>query len=130
MGRIETLTNLPLLSTLLLLPLLGIAMIWLIPQVRARMISLITLGLALIPALSALLLLDSASSDFQMLETYPWIPALDAHFRFGIDGFSAPFLPLTVLLFIAVTLASWKRIQNMPRIYYSLLLMSARAPGH
>ncbi|MEW8209897.1 MAG: NADH-quinone oxidoreductase subunit M [Candidatus Thiodiazotropha taylori] len=127
MGRIETLTNLPLLTTLLLLPLLGIAMIWLIPQVRARMISLITLGLALIPALSALLLLDSASSDFQMLETYPWIPALDAHFRFGIDGFSAPFLPLTILLFIAVTLASWKRIQNMPRIYYSLLLMFATA---
>ncbi|MCG8011445.1 MAG: hypothetical protein JAY64_07045, partial [Candidatus Thiodiazotropha weberae] len=69
MGRIETLTNMPLLSTLLLLPLLGIAMIWLIPQVRARLISLVTLGLALIPALAALILLDSASSDFQMVET-------------------------------------------------------------
>jgi NADH-quinone oxidoreductase subunit M len=127
MGQIDTLTTLPILSTLLLLPLLGIVVIWLNPLTKARLTTLITLGLALIPALATLFLHDSSSSDFQMVETYPWIVALDAHFRFGIDGFSAPFLPLTMLLFIAVTLASWNRIQNMPRIYYSLLLLFATA---
>ncbi|MET0043693.1 MAG: NADH-quinone oxidoreductase subunit M [Candidatus Thiodiazotropha sp. 6PLUC3] len=127
MGRIETLMNLPLLSTLLLLPLVGVIAIWLLPWVKPRVTALVTLSLALIPALSALLLLDTQSSNFQFVEQYPWIPAVDAHFRFGIDGISAPFLPLTIILFIAVTLASWNRIQNLTPVYFSLLLLFATA---
>jgi NADH-quinone oxidoreductase subunit M len=127
MGRIEIITNLPLLSTLLLLPLIGIVTIWLAPWARAKLVTLITLGIALIPALAALLLLDPHNSGFQWIEQYPWIPAVDSHFRFGIDGLSAAFLPLTIMLFIAVTLASWNRIQHMPRIYFSLLLLFATA---
>ncbi|MES9926498.1 MAG: NADH-quinone oxidoreductase subunit M, partial [Candidatus Thiodiazotropha sp. 6PDIVS] len=105
--------NLPLLSSLLLLPLIGIIAIWLLPWVKPRLIALITLSVAFIPALLALLLLDTQSSEFQFVEQYPWMPALDAHFRFGIDGISAAFLPLTIILFIAVILASWNRIQNL-----------------
>ncbi|MES9978322.1 MAG: proton-conducting transporter membrane subunit, partial [Candidatus Thiodiazotropha sp. 6PLUC5] len=119
--------NLPLLSTLLLLPLVGVIAIWLLPWVKPRVTALVTLSLALIPALSALLLLDTQSSNFQFVEQYPWIPAVDAHFRFGIDGISAPFLPLTIILFIAVTLASWNRIQNLTPVYFSLLLLFATA---
>jgi NADH-quinone oxidoreductase subunit M len=88
---------------------------------------MITLCLAMIPALAVLLLLERHNSEFQFIEHYPWISALDAHFRFGVDGFSVAFLPLTILLFIAVTLASWSRIQNMERIYFSLLLLFATA---
>ncbi|MES9853597.1 MAG: NADH-quinone oxidoreductase subunit M [Candidatus Thiodiazotropha sp. L084R] len=127
MGQFETLMNLPLLSTLLLLPLVGIIAIWLLPWVKPRLTALITLSVAFIPALLALLLLDTQSSEFQFVEQYPWMPALDAHFRFGIDGISAAFLPLTIILFIAVILASWNRIQNLTPIYFSLLLLFATA---
>jgi NADH-quinone oxidoreductase subunit M len=120
-------TNPPLLTTLLLLPLVGAGAIWLFPLTWARRITLATLLLALLPALAVLLLLESDNPGFQFVEHYPWIPALDAAFRFGVDGLSAAFLPLTIVLFIAVTLASWTQIQHMQRVYFNLLLLFATA---
>ncbi|MCU7852739.1 MAG: NADH-quinone oxidoreductase subunit M [Candidatus Thiodiazotropha sp. (ex Monitilora ramsayi)] len=127
MTSIEQMTNLPVLSSLLLLPLLGAAVIWMLPRAKAKAVALLTLIVALAPALMTVIGLDAANSDFQFTEQYPWIPALDAHFRFGVDGISAPFLPLTVLLFIAVVLASWTSIQSIPRVYYTLLMLFASA---
>ncbi|MCU7843009.1 MAG: NADH-quinone oxidoreductase subunit M [Candidatus Thiodiazotropha sp. (ex Monitilora ramsayi)] len=127
MTSIEQMNNLPVLSSLLLLPLLGAAVIWMLPRSKARLVALLTLIAALVPALMTVIGLDAANADFQFTEQYPWIPALDAHFRFGVDGISAPFLPLTVLLFIAVVLASWTSIQSIPRVYYTLLMLFASA---
>ncbi|MEW8252118.1 MAG: NADH-quinone oxidoreductase subunit M [Candidatus Thiodiazotropha sp.] len=127
MGPLDTMTDLPLLSTLLLLPLAGAGAIWFFPVAWARRVSLITLLCSLIPAITLVAQLQVDNPGFQFVEQYPWIPALDAHFRFGVDGLSAPFLPLTMLLFIAVTLASWTHIQSMQRIYFSLLLLFATA---
>jgi NADH-quinone oxidoreductase subunit M len=120
-------TDLPLLSTLLLLPLVGAGAIWFFPVSRARMVALATLLGALLPAIAVVLLLDGENPGFQFVEHYPWIPALDAGFRFGVDGLSAAFLPLTIILFIAVTLASWTQIQSMQRVYFNLLLLFATA---
>ncbi|MCU7806513.1 MAG: NADH-quinone oxidoreductase subunit M [Candidatus Thiodiazotropha sp. (ex Semelilucina semeliformis)] len=127
MANLQDMTHLPVLSTLLLLPLLGAVVIWLLPQIKARMIALITLITALLPALTAVIGLDTGNARFQFTEQYPWIPTLDAHFRFGVDGISAPFLPLTLLLFIGVILASWTSIQSMPRVYYTLLMLFTSA---
>ncbi|MCU7856014.1 MAG: hypothetical protein KZQ79_10050, partial [Candidatus Thiodiazotropha sp. (ex Lucinoma borealis)] len=68
MGQIDTIANLPLLSTLLLLPLIGIAAIWLIPVAKARHVTLITLTIALIPAIAVIFLLDKGNPDFQFVE--------------------------------------------------------------
>jgi NADH-quinone oxidoreductase subunit M len=119
--------TLPLLSALLLLPLAGSALIWLLPQIRPRMTALITLLGSLLPALAVVFSLDRQNPGFQFVEQYPWIPALDSHFKLGVDGISAPFLPLTLLLFAAATLASWNSVQSLRRAYYSLLLLFASA---
>ncbi|MES9971088.1 MAG: NADH-quinone oxidoreductase subunit M [Candidatus Thiodiazotropha sp.] len=120
-------TDLPLLTILLLLPLAGAGLIWLFPVPKARLVSFATLLGGLLPAVAVVVLLDPDNPGFQFVDQYPWIPALDANFRFGVDGLSAPFLPLTILLFIAVTLASWTHIQNLQRVYYTLLLLFATA---
>jgi NADH-quinone oxidoreductase subunit M len=127
MGPLDTMTDLPLLTIVLLLPLAGAGVIWFFPFTWARRISLAALLGALIPATLAVTLLDSGNPGFQFVDQYPWIPALDAYFRFGVDGLSAPFLPLAILLFIAVTLASWTYIQSLQRVYFSLLLLFATA---
>jgi NADH-quinone oxidoreductase subunit M len=127
MGLHQTITDLPLLLILLLLPLVGAGAIWLLPTPWARKVTLATLSIALLPAIAVVLLLKTDIPGFQFVEYYPWIPALDANFRFGVDGLSAAFLPLTILLFIAVTLASWTQIQSMQRVYYTLLLLFATA---
>jgi NADH-quinone oxidoreductase subunit M len=120
-------TDLPLLTILLLLPLVGVGMIWLFPIIQARLVALTTLLCALLPAVAVVVLLDLDNPGFQFVDHYPWIPALDANFRFGVDGLSVAFLPLTVVLFIAVTLASWTHIQSLQRVYFSLLLLFATA---
>lgn len=40
----------------------------------------------------------------------------------GVDGLSAPFLPLTALLGAAVVLASWNSVQRLVPFYHALLL--------
>lgn len=117
--------TLPLLSALLALPLAGVALIWLAPGIKPRLIALITLGVSLAPAMAVVFGLDAQQSGFQFFERYPWIPVLDSHFKLGVDAISAPFLPLTLLLFAAATLASWNSVQTLPRAYYSLLLIFA-----
>ncbi|MBT3011116.1 MAG: NADH-quinone oxidoreductase subunit M [Candidatus Thiodiazotropha sp. (ex Lucina aurantia)] len=127
MGSLQAMTDLPLLSTLLLLPLAGAGAIWFFPVSWARMVTLATLLCALLPAIAIVVLLESDNPGFQFIEHYPWIPALDANFRFGVDGLSAAFLPLTILLFIAATLASWTHIRGLQRVYFNLLLLFATA---
>lgn len=118
------LDKIPLISLLIISMPLGAGLIWLIPGHRqARWIAL---GTALFDLLLALLILfrfDPSQGGFQMVETLDWIPTLNIHYQVGIDGFSALFLPLTVLLFIAVLLGSWNSARTMPRLYFSLLLL-------
>jgi NADH-quinone oxidoreductase subunit M len=127
MISIEQINTLPLLSSLLMIPLLGVVAIWLLTRERAKLVALVTLSLGLVVAIAIVSSLNTDNPAFQLTEHYPWITALDAHFRFGVDGISAPFLPLTMLLFIGVTLASWTSVQSMPRVYYTLLLLFASA---
>jgi NADH-quinone oxidoreductase subunit M len=123
----ELLNPLHPLTALLLMPLIGGALVWLLPQAVARVTALATLLAAMLPALAVVVGLDSGNSGFQFIDSYPWIASLDARFSFGVDGISAPFLPLTLLLFSGVTLASWNSVQTLPRAYYSLLLLFASA---
>ncbi|MCW8826391.1 MAG: NADH-quinone oxidoreductase subunit M, partial [Gammaproteobacteria bacterium] len=79
--------------------------------------------------LSLLLLaqFDPAQSGFQFVERHNWIPSLNLHYLVGVDGISILFLPLTLLLFIGVISYSWRAIRNMPRLYYTLMLILATA---
>ncbi|MGD8588485.1 MAG: NADH-quinone oxidoreductase subunit M [Chromatiales bacterium] len=118
------LNGLPLISLLILSLPLGAALIWLLPG--TRQVRWITLATALFDLALALIILcryEPHQSGFQLLEKYAWIPSLNIHYQVGIDGLSVLFLPLTVLLFIAVILASWNSVRTMPRLYFSLLLL-------
>ncbi|MEO5336360.1 MAG: NADH-quinone oxidoreductase subunit M [Magnetospirillum sp. WYHS-4] len=116
--------GLPLLSALIGLPLLGALLLVLLPADRhargaALGLAIAELGLALAVAGGV----DSHAAGFQLVEKMVWIPSLNAHYHLGIDGLSALFLPLTALLFVATTLASWTGVRTMPRLYFALLLL-------
>ncbi|MET0046862.1 MAG: NADH-quinone oxidoreductase subunit M [Sedimenticola sp.] len=121
---VATETTLPLISLLLLSLPVGALLIWLIPDTtRARWIALATALIDLGLALSILFGFDRSNPGFQFVEKAEWIPSLNIHYQVGVDGMSVLFLPLTVLLFIGVVLASWTSIRTMPRLYFSLLLL-------
>ena len=117
------LDGLPLLAMLLVLPV-GAALIWMVPgAARARWMalgaSLANLGLSL----WALVRFEPSDGGFQMVSRLPWIPTLNVDLALGVDGISIGFLPLATMLFLGVVLATWNGRRQMPRLYYSLLLM-------
>lgn len=115
--------NFPLLSTLLLLLLVGSAVTFFLPSAIARLGALATNLLALLIGIVISYNFDSGLSGFQFVEKYTWISSLNIHFSLGIDGISLLFIPATALLFTAVTLSSWNNIQTQKRTYFSLLLL-------
>jgi NADH-quinone oxidoreductase subunit M len=103
---------------------IGAALIWLVPgESRARWIALVTALLDLVLGIAVLAGFDSDRDGFQFVERVEWIASLNIHYHVGVDGLSVLFLPLTVLLFNAVLLASWNSVRTLPRLFYTLLLL-------
>lgn len=117
-------SNWPILSWMIITLPIGAGLIWLTPHARfARGIALTTALIDLALSLVVIARFDPALADFQFIEQTVWIPGLNIHYRLGVDGISVLFPAFTVLLFIAVIMASWKSVQQMVRLYYSLLLL-------
>ncbi len=116
--------TLPLLSLIIALPLCSGLLLWWLPHVRAvRWAALIIALIELSLTLCAVLIVDSSNAAFQLQENASWLPSLNVHYRLGVDGLSALFLPMTALLVVVVLLASWNAVYRpMPVLYYTLLL--------
>ncbi|ARV60711.1 NAD(P)H-quinone oxidoreductase subunit D4 [Nostocales cyanobacterium HT-58-2] len=114
------------LSTLLLVPLLGAVIIGFLP---VGMTSKLSRGVALVVASIAFLWTVVLSTQFnpgevsqQFTEFLPWIDALGLNYHLAIDGLSLPLLLLNGLLTCIAIYSSDENLQR-PRFYYSLLLL-------
>jgi len=117
-------TGLPLLSLMIMTLPVGAALVWLVPNpAAARWIALLTALFDLAFTLLIVGRFDHTSGDLQFVEQHAWVPSLNIEYLLGVDGMSVLFLPLTVLLFICVILASWTSVRSLPRLYYTLLLI-------
>jgi NADH-quinone oxidoreductase subunit M len=114
----------PMLSLMIFTLFVGAGLIWIVPDPRkARSIALVTALLDLVFTLIVVSGFDHNQAGFQFIEHRAWIPSLHINYHVGIDGMSILFLPLTVLLFVGVILASWTSVRSLPRLYYTLLLI-------
>lgn len=124
MQLVNALPQIPVISLLIATLPVSALLIWVIPSPRAA--RWVTLAAASIDLLLALLVVygyDSTNGGFQFVEKTSWIPTLNINYIMGIDGITVLFLPLTVILFIAAILTSWNSVHNMPRLYYTLMLL-------
>ena len=62
------------------------------------------------------------SSQFQLVETYSWMPQLGLSWSLGVDGLSMPLIFLSGLITTLAILASWK-VTHKPKLYYFLVLV-------
>jgi NADH-quinone oxidoreductase subunit M len=116
-------SELPMLSLLVFLPLLGAIMTGLCGNVvLAKKIALAFAGLELLLSLWVLHLFNPTVADFQLLEHTQWIPSLKIEFLLGIDGISVLFLPLSALLTVMAIIGSWNTIQHLSQLHFALLL--------
>ncbi|HPT50456.1 MAG TPA: NADH-quinone oxidoreductase subunit M [Accumulibacter sp.] len=122
------LTNYPLLSVLLALPVFGALFSAACRRAPwAQWIALGSAALTLLCALLVLLAFDSGNPTFQLVEAGTWIGGLNIAYRVGVDGISLLFLPATALLFGGAVVASWRVTATgaplAPGLYFALLLL-------
>ena len=113
------------LSLLLALPLLGAALIGLLPgewRRAIRRVAVAASGGALAVAISLAWGFDLGATGMQYAQTIKWNPRLGTYFALGLDGLSLPLVLLATLLALVATLAS-RGIKERTKGYYALLLV-------
>lgn len=114
---------LPLVSLTLFLPLIGAAVLVLLPRVSARTAHVIGIGTAGLTLVSAAGIgLRGTTAGFSQIEELPWIPSLGSAYRVGIDGISLPLVLLTSGLFLVALIFSWS-IEERARAYVAFFLV-------
>ncbi|MFO1112416.1 MAG: NADH-quinone oxidoreductase subunit M [Rhodospirillales bacterium] len=128
--------NLPFLSLVTFLPLLGAAFIMVIrgePDVvarNARNVALLTSCATFVLSLGIWFNFDPSTADFQFEERAVWMPAFNIAYHMGVDGISMPFVLLSTLLIPVCILASWTSVTMRVKEYMvSFLLMETMLVG-
>ena len=109
----------PFLSLLILVPLVGAFIIFLIgdQEQNARAVamwaSLVTFALSLLLWAG----FDGTTADFQFVERREWIPSLGVSYYVGVDGISVLFVVLSSFLVPVCVLASWTSITKHVKEY-------------
>ena len=65
---------------------------------------------------------DASNAQFQLTETYSWIPQLGLSWTVSVDGISAPLVLLAGFVTTLAMLAAWQ-VDRKPRLFYFLILL-------
>ncbi|NER81035.1 MAG: NADH-quinone oxidoreductase subunit M, partial [Leptolyngbya sp. SIO1D8] len=121
--------HVPWLTTLILLPLVAALLIPLLPLVRGTNNNLIRWYAISVGGVDLALMCytfwahyDATLADFQIVETFTWLPPLGLSWTVSVDGLSAPLVLLAGLVTTLSMLAAW-RVNRRPRLFYSLMLV-------
>ncbi len=125
-----------LLSSLILLPLIGMIVVMLIPKDRIGAIRWTSVIISLIPMVTSFWLTwdyffnFSGSANLAYVEgPYSWIPSLNIQYYLGVDGISIPMLFLTGLLSTVSLLASFSIKIRVKEYFAFFLLLEAGMMG-
>ena len=116
----------PWLTTIIVLPLVSAFIIPLIPDKYGKNVRNYSLFVAL--ANFTLIVYgfwqnyDIHNANFQLQESYAWLPAIGLNWSLGVDGLSMPLIVLSGLISTLAILASWQ-VQHKSKLYYFLLLI-------
>ena len=118
--------GLPLLSSLIWLPIVGGIAVLLVGDAKASaarwlslLISLGTFALSL-PLWSGF---ELGTASFQFVERMAWIPSLHCDYYLGVDGISLPLIVLTTFTTVLVILAGWGSVEKRVSQYFAAFLI-------
>ncbi len=115
------------LSSILLLPLIGAFSLSIIPSSNKKLLRYIAFSCSCTTFVISLFLLvffNKSIGAFQFVEKLFWVPVLNINFPLGVDGISIFFVVLTTLLIPICLLASWSSIQiNLKNYLIAFLVM-------
>ncbi len=122
----------PLLSTIVWLPIIAAVVLALFPRGAASAIKGTGFAVSLATFVLSLGILPKFTDvpGFQLAERHAWIPQWGISYSLGVDGISLWLVLLTTLLTPVVFLASWNSIHKHPKEYViSFLIMEAAMIG-
>jgi len=117
---------LPLLSTLIWLPIAGGILILLLGDrqiVLGRWLALGSSTATLALSVPLWHSFNTVTAAMQFPEQLPWIPRFHAYYALGVDGISLPLIVLTAFMTVPVVIAAWTVITSRPAQYYAAFLI-------
>ncbi len=122
------------LSSLVFLPLIGAALILLLPEVYKASFKWINLVCNILNLISVLTLygsFDRTEASYQFVEHYEWIRldlgrsgVISIDYVLGIDGISLPMVVLSGIIMVIGAISSFSIVRR-PKSYYSMFLLLA-----
>ncbi|HEY9695566.1 MAG TPA: NAD(P)H-quinone oxidoreductase subunit 4 [Oculatellaceae cyanobacterium] len=117
--------QIPWLTTIILLPLLAALFIPVLPDKEGKTVRFYALAVGLVDfALTVYTFwsnYDLKNPQFQLVETYAWVPQLSLNWSLAVDGLSMPLIVLTGLVTTLAIMAGWN-VKHKPRLFYFLML--------
>jgi NADH-quinone oxidoreductase subunit M len=119
-------TDLPILSTLIWLPIAGGLAVLALGDGRPMAARRLALGVAILTLAASLPLwtrFDPHTTAMQFTERAAWIPAFNAWYQLGVDGISMPLILLTAFMTVLVVVAGWEVVKSRPAQYFAAFLI-------
>jgi NADH-quinone oxidoreductase subunit M len=118
-------TDLPILSLVVFLPLVGVLVLLFVPGTNKRLIEWVALIASLASFVASLGLLgyQPGGAEFQFTEDLEWVPAFGMGYRLGVDGIAVVLVLLTTVLSVVSVLYSWTAIKTRVKEYYISFLL-------
>nr|YP_009258643.1 subunit 4 of NADH-plastoquinone oxidoreductase [Coleochaete scutata]ANI25660.1 subunit 4 of NADH-plastoquinone oxidoreductase [Coleochaete scutata] len=118
-------SHFPLLTIIVLFPLLaGLLIPWL-PNKGNQNIRWYTLTICLLDFLLTSYAFgyqySFENNELQLIDDYSWVGTIEFHWRLGVDGVSMPLILLTTFITTLATLAAWPITRN-PKLFHFLML--------
>ena len=116
----------PWLTAIIFLPLLAALAVPLIPDKDGKTVRWYALSVGIIDFILMGYAFwnnyDASSAQFQLTETYSWIPQLGISWSVSVDGISAPLVLLAGFVTTLAMLSAWQ-VDRKPRLFYFLMLV-------
>jgi NADH-quinone oxidoreductase subunit M len=119
-------SNWPILSLLIWLPIAGGLIVIAAGDQRASLARLLALafsGLTFILSIFLFAAFDTSTAAMQFTELKPWIETFNIFYSLGVDGFSVPLILLTTFFGVLVVIAGWEVIQERVHQYMAAFLI-------
>ena len=118
--------DLPILSTLIWLPIFGGLLVLAAKKVSLSAVRWLSLIISVVTFLVSLVLMkgfDSSEYAMQFYEHVPWIETFSIFYSLGVDGIAVPLILLTTVVTVLVIIAGWEASKDKLAEYLAAFLI-------
>ncbi|MBZ4687115.1 MAG: NADH-quinone oxidoreductase subunit [Clostridia bacterium] len=124
--------NFPVLSAIVLAPVIGVLAILLIPEKEELLIKItaaVATFISLALSIFIFLTYDRSVGGVQFVESIPWVDRFGINYTLGVDGMSLPLVLLTSIVIFTGVFASWDMHTRIKEFFIFLLALVAGVFG-